>query len=113
MERKAQTGTAQEIQTSEAEVESLTAVITKLEGNITQQTLALGITAKGKLSRLKGNQFLRLRMNALALREKIVQNLISRRFEMERLERLVRYGNRMGKPNVVPSYFSNPLASQS
>jgi hypothetical protein len=97
LERKAQAGTPQEIQASEAEVESLEAVINQLERNISQQTLVLGITAKTKLSSLKGNDFLRLRMNSLALREKIIQNLVSRRFEMEKLERLVRYGDRMGK----------------
>jgi hypothetical protein len=97
LERKAKGGTAHEIRASEAEVESLTAVITQLEGNISTQTAALGITARGKLSKLKGNTFLRLRMNSLALRQRIIQNLVARKFEMEKLERLVRYGDRMGK----------------
>ena len=97
------------------EVESLAAVITQLEGNINQQTSTLGITAKGKLSKLKGDTFLRLRMNSLALRKRIIQNLVARKFEMEKLERLVRYGDRMGKSYVYnyPSHFSNLLASQS
>jgi hypothetical protein len=97
LEWKVKGGTAHEIQASEAEVESLTAVITQLEGNISTQTAALGITARGKLSKLKGNTFLRLRMNSLALRQRIIQNLVARKFEMEKLERLVRYGDRMGK----------------
>ena len=96
MERKAKAGTAQEILASEAEVESLVAVITQLEDNISKQTSALGITAKGKLDKLKGNDFLCLRMNSLALRQRIIQNLVARKFEMEKLERLVRYGDRMG-----------------
>jgi hypothetical protein len=60
-------GTAHKIQASEAEVKSLMAVITQLEGNITTQTAALSITARGKLSKLKGNTFLHLQMNSLAL----------------------------------------------
>jgi hypothetical protein len=97
LERKAKARTAQEIQASEAEVDSLAAVITQLEENISRQTSTLGITAKGTLHKLKGNTFLRLRMNSLALRQRIIQNLVARRFEMEKLERLVRYGDRMGK----------------
>jgi len=97
LERKARDGTAQEIQASEAEVDSLAAVITQLEVNISKQTSALGITAKNTLSKLKGNTFLRLRMNSLALRQRIIQNLVARKFQMEKLERLVRYGDRMGK----------------
>jgi hypothetical protein len=115
LERKAKAGTAQEIQAREAEVESLATVVAQLEDNINKQTSSLGITAKGKLSKLKGNTFLRLRMNSLALRERIIRNLVSRKFEMEKLERLVRYGDRMGKPYVYncPSHFSHLLASQS
>jgi len=97
LERKAKTGTAQEIRASEAEVESLATVITQLEDNVSKQTSALGTTAKGALYKLKGNTFLRLRMNSLALRQRIIQNLVARKFEMEKLERLVRYGDRMGK----------------
>ena len=89
MERKAKAGTAQEIQASEAEVVLIQAVITHLEGNISQQMSMLGITAKGKLSRLKGNIFLHLQMNTLALWGRIIQNFVARKFEMEKLERLV------------------------
>ena len=115
LEQKAKDGTGQEILASEAEVESLTAMITELEGNITREIATLGITAKGSLSHLKGNTFLRLRMNSLALREKIIQNLVSRKFELERLDRLARYGDRMGKSHVYncSSQFSDLLGSQS
>ena len=97
LERKAKAGDAQEIRVSEAEVESLASVVTQLEENIRKQTSALGITAKDQLRKLKGNKFLCLRMNSLALRQRIIQNLVARKFEMEKLERLVRYGDRMGK----------------
>ena len=79
------------------EVKSLAEVITHLEYNINKQMSALGISAKGKLRKLKGDTFLRLRMNSLALREKIIQNMVARKFETEKLDRLVRYGDRMGK----------------
>ena len=81
----------------EAEVESLTQEITQLQNDISKQMISLGLTAQAKLHRLKGNTFLRLRMNSLALRQKIIQKSIARKFEMEKLERLVRYGDRMGK----------------
>jgi hypothetical protein len=97
LEQKAKGGTAHEIWASEAEVKSLTAVITQLEGNISMQTAALGITTRGKLSKLKGNTFLCLQMNSLALQQRIIQNLVAHKFEMEKLERLVRYGDCMGK----------------
>ena len=115
LERKATAGTAQDIQASEAEVVSLAALIKQLEGNISRQMSSLGITAKDKLSRLKGDTFLRLRMNSLALRERIIRNLVARKFEMEKLERLVRYGGRMGRSYLYnyPSHFSNLLTSQS
>ena len=115
LERKATAGTAQDIQVSEAEVVSLAALIKQLEGNISRQMSSLGITAKDKLSRLKGDTFLRLRMNSLALRERIIRNLVARKFEMEKLERLVQYGGRMGRSYLYnyPSHFSNLLTSQS
>ena len=107
MERIAKAGTAQEIQASEAEVESLVEVIAQLKGNISKQTLALGIAAKEKLHKLKGDEFLRLRMNSLALRQRIIRNLVARKFEMEKLERLVRYGDRMGMAlwTITPRIF--------
>jgi hypothetical protein len=100
LECKAKARTAQEIQASEAEVKYLVTVVAQLEDNINQQTSSLGITTKGKLSRLKGNTFLCLQMNLLVLQERIIWNSVSRKFEMEKLERLVRYGDRMGKSNV-------------
>ena len=106
MVQKAQAGSAQEIQASEAEVQSLEAVITQLVDNISKQTSACGIAAKEKLNKLKGNDFLRLRMNSLALRQRILRSLVARKFEMEKLERLVRYGDRMGKyPSQLPFAF--------
>lgn len=82
-----------------AEIQSYEEIITGLEDDIEEHMSALGFTKtpSGSLRKFKGNTFLRLRMNALALRERIFQNLIARKFEMEKLERLVKSGNRMGK----------------
>ena len=81
----------------EAEVELLMQEITQLQNDISKQMISLGLTAQAKLHRLKGNTFLCLQMNSLALWQKIIQKSIARKFEMEKLERLVRYGDRMGK----------------
>lgn len=115
LERKAKAGTTQETLTSEAEVESLVVIITQLEDSIRQQTSLLGITAKDKLAKLKGDLFLCLRMNSLALRGRIIQNLVARKFEIEKLERLVRYGDHMGKSHGYnyALHFSDLHTSQS
>ena len=89
LEWKAKAGTAQEIWASKVEVKSLAAVIKQLEGNISKQMSALGIAAKGKLHKLKGNSFLCIQMNLLALWQRIIQNLVARKFEMEKIECLV------------------------
>jgi len=97
--RKGRARTVNETLTAEAEIESSTEAIKSLEGTISERMSSLGIseTPKGSLKKLKGNTFLRLRMNALVLRERIIQNSISRKFEMEKLDRLVLYGDRMGE----------------
>ena len=99
LKQKAGTMTAEGILAAEAEIASYTEVITSLEEAININTSELGftVTPKGGLRKFKGDTFLRLRMSALALHERIVQNLIARKFKMEKLERLVHYGNRIGK----------------
>ena len=85
--------------TTDVEIESSTKIIKSLEETISAKMSALGISEmpKGSLKKLKGNTFLHLWMNALVLQERIIQNSIARKFEMEKLERLVRYGDRMGE----------------
>ena len=97
LEQKSRDGAADEIRASQAEVQLVEEVITQLEGNISKQTSALSIAAKSKLNKLKGNTFLRLRMNPLVLRQRIIQNLVARKFEIEKIDRLVQYGDCMGK----------------
>jgi hypothetical protein len=89
LEWKAKGRTAQEIQASKAEIRLLAAVITQLEDNISKQVSALSITTKGRLNKLKGNTFLHLWMNLLVLQQRIIQNLVAHKFEMEKLECLV------------------------
>jgi hypothetical protein len=97
IERRGASPTANQALTGE--IKSCQEMITSLEETIKEHVSVLGFTEapKGSLWKFKGNAFLRLRMNALALRERIIQNLIARKFEMEKLERLVNFGNRMGK----------------
>jgi hypothetical protein len=99
LEWKASTLTVEGVLTAEAEIAAYTEVITSLEEEINKKTSELGFTEtpKGSLHKFKGNAFLRLQMSALALHERIVQNLIVCKFKMEKLERLVRYGDRIGK----------------
>ena len=99
IERKGRSSTANGAEASTAEIKSCEEIITSLEETIKEQMSVLGFTEtpKGTLRKLRGDAFLRVRMNALALRERIIQNLIARKFEMEKLERLVSCGNRMGK----------------
>ena len=98
MERKGRSGTANE--DLNTEIKSYEETITSLEETIEEQMTTLGFTEtpRGSLRKFKGNTFLCLRMNALALQERIIQNLRTHKFEMEKLERLVKRGNQMGKP---------------
>jgi len=99
LKQKTGTMTAEGMLNAEAEIASYTEVITSLEEAINIKTSELGFTEtpKGGLRKFKGNAFLCLRMSALALRGRIVQNLIARKFEMEKLEHLVCYGDWIGK----------------
>jgi vacuolar-type H+-ATPase subunit E/Vma4 len=51
---------------------------------------ALGVDAQLDLQQLTNNAFLRLRMNARALKQRIRDRLRQRKFELERLERAYR-----------------------
>lgn len=67
--------------------EALATVTRKLK--ITEN--ALGVSARRKLEDLKGNVFLRHRMNARALKERIRAKLIAHKFERRKLERIYRH----------------------
>lgn len=52
---------------------------------------ALGVTARQRLEKLKGNGFLQLRMSARALKARIRAQVINHKFEREKLERVYRH----------------------
>lgn len=51
----------------------------------------LGVDEQQDLRKLQGDSFLRIRMNALALKERIRDRLRQRKFEIEKLERNYRH----------------------
>ena len=84
---------------AKVEITSYAEVITSLEEaiNIKTSELSFTETPKGGLCKFKGNAFLCLQMSTLVLCGRIVQNLIAHKFKMEKLERLVCYGDWIGK----------------
>lgn len=62
----------------------------KLQKSIQRHRAALGVDVSAQLSRLRGNRYLQMRMNALALKTRIRDRLRSRKFELERIERAFR-----------------------
>lgn len=64
--------------------------IKSLAETLKRKRSALGVTGKARLASLVGNQFLRLRMNARALKSRIRDRLRQRKFELDRLERAYR-----------------------
>lgn len=65
-------------------------LLPKLRETIRRKKATLGVTEQARLTSLIGNQFLRLRMNARALKSRIRDRLRQRKFELERLERAYR-----------------------
>jgi hypothetical protein len=90
-------GAVKEVDVAQAGVNSITSEIARIESSIAKKRLVLGFMGKGSLKKLKGNAFLQICTNALALRQRIVQNLIAHKFEMEKMECLVRHGDQMGE----------------
>lgn len=65
--------------------------IASLELGLQRKRAALGVDAQQNLKDLQENSFLRIRMNALALKERIRDRLRQRKFEIEKLERNYRH----------------------
>lgn len=63
---------------------------TKVMRSILNKRAALGVDERAELSRLSRSKFLQLRMNALALKQRIRDRLRQRKFELDRLERSYR-----------------------
>lgn len=58
-----------------------------MSATIRNRIAALGATELTNLHRLRSNEYVRLRMNALALKQRIRDRLRQRKFELERFER--------------------------
>ena len=62
----------------------------RFETRLKNMKRALGVDGRLKLDKLLKNRYIQLRMNAQALRTRIVRKLRDRKFELERLERAYR-----------------------
>ena len=62
----------------------------RLEQGLRWKKLVLGVSEQADLRKLQNDAFLRLRMNALALKQRLRDRLRQRKFEIERLERSYR-----------------------
>jgi hypothetical protein len=65
--------------------------LASLERGLHRKRAALGVDDQADLKKLQQNTFLRIRMNALALKERIRDRLRQRKFEIEKLERNYRH----------------------
>ena len=65
--------------------------LASLEQGMRRKRAALGVDDQVDLQRLQQDAFLRIRMNALALKERIRDRLRQRKFEIEKLERNYRH----------------------
>jgi hypothetical protein len=65
--------------------------LASLEQGLRRKRGLLGVDEQLDLKRLQENNFLRMRMNALALKERIRDRLRQRKFEIEKLERNYRH----------------------
>jgi hypothetical protein len=65
--------------------------LASLEKGMRQKRAALGVDDQVDLQRLQQDAFLRIRMNALALKERVRDRLRQRKFEIEKLERHYRH----------------------
>lgn len=82
--------------------------LSKLEQGIHRKRTSLGVSEQADLVRLKENSFLRLRMNALALKQRLWDRLCQRKFEMEKFERSYRHGTNRKCIFIVFTLFSFP-----
>ncbi|KAH6888337.1 hypothetical protein BKA70DRAFT_1442986 [Coprinopsis sp. MPI-PUGE-AT-0042] len=72
--------------------ESLQSKLASLEGSIKAKRKHLDLTGQEELRKLVSNRFFALKVNARAIRDRILSKLQNRRFEMERLEKVIRRG---------------------
>ncbi|KAG6904446.1 hypothetical protein DXG01_009881, partial [Tephrocybe rancida] len=72
---------------AKADLESVRVRLQDLNTRIRNKQSVLGVTDRARLRNLMNNPFLTARMNALALKQRLRDQLRARKFEMERLER--------------------------
>ncbi|KII84699.1 hypothetical protein PLICRDRAFT_117578 [Plicaturopsis crispa FD-325 SS-3] len=73
------------------ELSAIRGRIAVLSSNIHSRIRALGANERSNLKRLASNEYVRVRMNARALKKRIRDRLRQRKFELERLERAYRH----------------------
>ncbi|KII83000.1 hypothetical protein PLICRDRAFT_76994, partial [Plicaturopsis crispa FD-325 SS-3] len=73
------------------ELSNVRSKIANISANIQRKIAALGATERSNLRRLATNDYVRVRMNARALKKRIRDRLRQRKFELERLERAYRH----------------------
>jgi hypothetical protein len=76
------------------EVQELRETCNYMSDNIRKKRAALGVGQRMALSRIQENEFLQIRVNALALKKRIRDRLRQRKFEREPLERSYRHAKR-------------------
>jgi len=72
-------------------LEETRAKASRMRETLRRKKMALGVDGRLNLRRLTDNTFLRLRMNARALKKRVRDRLRQRKFELERLERAYRH----------------------
>jgi hypothetical protein len=72
-------------------LEDARAKASRIRETFRRKKRALGVDGRLNLQRLTDNTFLRLRMNARALKKRVRDRLRQRKFELERLERAFRH----------------------
>jgi hypothetical protein len=79
------------ISTLQDDIDATTVQVNIVENKLLRVEKSLGVTSRQRLAKLKGNGFLRLRMNARALKAHIRARVIYHKFEREKLERVYRH----------------------
>ena len=72
------------------QMEELEGMCLRLNNTIAKKKKTLDVDERHNLSKLLNNKFLKLRVNALALKKRIRTRLCQRKFELEGLERAYR-----------------------
>jgi hypothetical protein len=80
--------------------------ITRLSNLIRIKRSSLGVSEKSRIRRLKDNEFLRVKLNARAVKTRLRDRLRHRKFELERLERS--YRQTMNSEPLQLGFISTP-----